>query len=146
MPCGYGGRLLAVAASACGRRVAAAGEPAACELPRPRPAAPAAAAARIASGGERGEAQGAALAAAAAAAGAAGRRRRGPKGAAVALDALAGGDALGQLSLGEGGGDAGGGGGEHARRQQQQQQHHGPSEPQLQPLRAPVFVLERAAQ
>jgi hypothetical protein len=92
MPGGYGGRLLAAAVSGDGRRAAAAGEAVPSEalrLERPR-----------GSGGGGGRGAGTAgPGPAAAAAAAPARRRRGPRGGAVGLDALAGGD------------DDGGGGG-----------------------------------
>ena len=100
MPGGYGGRLLAVAIDASGRRLAAGGEPVAAArlapLARPRPRAAAAAAATAATA-------------------AAGRRRRGAAGQRIAFDALAsaggdGGDGesgglFEQLSLSGGGGE-----------------------------------------
>jgi hypothetical protein len=137
MPGGYEGRLLAVAVSGDGLRVAAAGE--AVLSDRLRPLAPprasglGAAAPVGATDADGGALEGAV--AAAAAARAVGRRRRGQKGGAIALDALdalgAEGEALGQLSLDE-------------TKQQQADaghQHGGLQQQEL--TRAPLYVFER---
>ena len=126
MPCGYQGRLLAVAISGDSSRIAAAGEAVQAEQLRPlstrRPAAAGAAGqADVAGGGV------AAAAAAAAVAGAVGRRRRGQKGAAVALDALAQGDAFEQLSTQDA---------------QQVAPQAGCAQEQQGTMRAPVYVFE----